>query len=118
MTERGKRWLGIATFSPLLYLTLMVLAMPWISDRKEALGLVSPSGEPSWWAVAHLALHAMTILLGVSVTLTYLVFVFRGGVPRNRRSLWASLLIFGSIVSIVPFYWLYVRTDQEVAHAA
>lgn len=53
--------------------------------------------------------HAMHVsLLTMAVTVVFIVLAYRSGrVPRERRLLWAVLLVFGGPVTFLAFWWLY-----------
>jgi hypothetical protein len=111
MSTRSTNWLGVATIWPVLYIPVMILGIRWIQPYKRSLGMMPPPDVMPWWLILALLLHAATMVLGIAITVAYVIYVFRRPLPQKSRALWATLLILGNIISIVPFYWLHVRPD-------
>jgi hypothetical protein len=115
MKRTQKIGLAICTVWPVIYV-LALLTVARVVDLKSVVGpSPPPEGLPVWFLLL-LALHLITILAGGAVTIFYLWRVFKGGrIPRHMRLPWVLFLVLGSIVAVIPFFWLYVWPDEAVS---
>jgi len=92
--------LGAATLVPILY----VLSFFLFLDR--------PGAKVPFLQ----AIHVWVIVLALGLMFFYLVDVFRNPrVPRDKRVLWAAVLLLGSLFVEPVYFWLYIWKDRQSA---
>jgi len=96
MKTTAKLVLGIATLIPLAY----IVAVIW---------RINDPASFKWLLGAAKAVVALTFGLWAY----YLIDVVRNKrVPREKRSLWAALILVANIVAEPVYFWLYVWPES------
>ena len=101
--------LGIVTCIPLLYFILLLCLM--IVDLTTGTGT---------WALflgrnilLFFGIHDFMILLSIILVVFYVFYLYRTDrVPKDRKTLWAILLIFGGLVCLPIFWFLYFNQKR------
>jgi hypothetical protein len=110
MKRASKVCLGMATLWPVAYVILFLATVGY-----GALG--GPTALEAFPFELLLVLHLLTMLLGASLLVFYVSHLFRNDrVDKDKRSLWAIVLLLGSIVAM-PIYWYAYVWTQDPASA-
>jgi len=113
MEKPGKILLGAATLWPFLYMIIFfvfifstILFMP---------GKQGPDGFPIMFAFIF-ALHLLTILLTMGLTVYFIVDVFRNArVDKDKKVLWAVVIFLGNMIAMPIYWYLYIWKEPAVA---
>lgn len=116
MNKTTKILLGLATFWPFLYLILFfvfvfssILFMPGPGEEG--------SGPPLFFAV-FVALHLLTMLWIMALTIFYIVNVFRNDrVEKDKKVLWAVVIFLGNMIAMPIYWYLYIWNEAPIASA-
>jgi hypothetical protein len=113
LSRSGKVWLTVAAAWPLWYLAC-VISILRLGDVKIVVGGAPPDPLPKWFQ-GLVAVHAATILVGVSVLIFCLLYLFRhSSLKGPRRVLWVVLLAFGGILTAPWFVWRHVASTDAM----
>src|SRR6185503_20715836 len=107
MKKSTKILLAVATLWPFVYMILF-----FVFVFSSILFMPSQAGEqsgPPFFFVVFIALHLLTMLWILALTVFYMVNVFRNDrVDKDKKVLWAVVIFMGSIIAM-PIYWfLYI----------
>ena len=95
--------LAVLTAWPLVYFFVFVGFL--VVTVAGGLGDAEPDGMRALFA-----LHIATMLIIIGLLIFYVVHAYRSPrVPEDRRVLWTILLLFGSMVAMPIYFWLYIR---------
>ncbi|HEY0615661.1 MAG TPA: hypothetical protein VGC96_13500 [Candidatus Elarobacter sp.] len=118
LSKQARLVLGLATFWPVLYLVIflgfvltMVLAVPLSSGRG------SPELGVSFFAL--FAVHIVTIVWIMGLTVFYMIDVFRN--PRvvgDRKVLWAVVIFMGGFLAMPVYWYLFMWREPAGAQGA
>jgi hypothetical protein len=114
MTKSAKIALGVATLWPFAYLFVFFAFFFGIMINSPGPG--KEAGIPLFMVV-FFALHLFTMLLGMALTVFYMVNIFRNDrVDKDKKVLWAVVIFLGSMIAM-PIYW-YLYIWKEAAGPA
>ena len=107
MKKSTKILLGLATLWPFVYMILF-----FIFVFSSILFMPSQPGEqsgPPFFFVVFIALHLLTMLWIMALTVFYMVNVFRNDrVDKDKKVLWAVVIFMGSIIAMPIYWYLYI----------
>jgi hypothetical protein len=117
MKKSRKVWLGIATIWPIVYIFFFVVSI--FSLVLFAGGPSGPGSQPpnsallSIGFMALFAVHIVTILGTLALTVFYIIRVFKTErLDQNMKIMWMLLLFFMGIIVQPIFWYLYIWRDQ------
>jgi hypothetical protein len=107
MKKSIKILLGLATLWPFLYMILFflfiflsILFMP---------GRGGGESGPPFFFVVFIALHLLTMLWIMGLTVFYIVNVFRNDrVDKDKKVLWAVVIFLGNMIAMPIYWYLYI----------
>ena len=99
--------LALACVGPIALWVIYMLVSPFLPADADANQLFSAT---DLYPGAFGKIILTVVFVGVTTALIFAVRVFNGkDVPKEQRTMWGVLLIFGNIV-VLPFFWLkFVR---------
>ena len=107
MKKSTKILLGLATLWPFLYMILFFLFI-----FSSILFMPGPGGGESglpFFFVVFIALHLLTMLWIMGLTVFYIVNVFRNDrVDKDKKALWAVVIFMGNMISMPIYWYLYI----------
>ena len=114
MSKPLKVLLGVVTLWPLLYMGLffcfIFLTMLMAPRSAETAG-----GFPAMFVVIF-ALHLLTMLVILGLTIFYMVNVFRNErVDKDKKVLWAIVIFMGNVVAMPIYWYLYFWKEPAIA---
>ncbi|HKO97428.1 MAG TPA: hypothetical protein VJU86_10570 [Pyrinomonadaceae bacterium] len=111
MKKSTKILLALATLWPFVYMILF-----FIFVFSSVLFMPGPSGEesgPPFFFAVFFALHLLTMLWMIALTVIYMVNVFRNDrVEKDKKVLWAVVLFMGSIIAMPIYWYLYIWKES------
>jgi hypothetical protein len=107
MKKYTKILLGLATLWPFLYIIFFflfifssILFMPGSGENE--------SGPPFFFALLF-ALHFLTMIWIMGLTVFYMVNVFRNDrVDKDKKVLWAVVIFMGNMIAMPIYWYLYI----------
>jgi len=100
MQKSTKIFLGAATLWPVIYMFIFMLFVVSSVFFAPSDGNAFPAAF-----LVIFALHLLTMLLGLALTVFYIVDVFRNErVEKDKKPLWAVVIFLGSMIAM-PIYW-------------
>lgn len=106
MTKSAKIALGVGTFWPFAYLFVFFIFVFGFMINAPEPG--EKSGFPLFMVV-FFALHLFTMLLGMALTVFYMVNIFRNDrVDKDKKVLWAVVIFLGSMIAMPIYWYLYI----------
>ncbi len=113
MTKGGKIALGAATFWPLAYMIIFLAVVFGLAFAFAGREMPAPEGPPAW-LLAVFALHALTILWTLGLTIFYMIDAFRNErVAQDKKVLWAVMLFFGNMIAMPVYWYLYIWREPD-----
>ncbi len=107
MKKSTKILLGLATLWPFLYLILFFLFV-----FSSILFMPGTGGEESgtnFFFAVFIALHLLTMLWIMALTVFYMVNVFRNDrVDKDKKVLWAVVIFMGNMIAMPIYWYLYI----------
>lgn len=105
--------LGVLTLIPLVYLAVfLVFVVPKLSSVGRPGGIT----QPLFGQLTTLSFGLGTAVIGLSLALLafFAAFAHRTtNVPSDKKGLWVAVLLFGNIIAMPVFWYIYVwRTRQ------
>jgi len=89
-------------------------------SRGKAIALTALTAWPYFYIILALmfgvvwALHLVTALETVVLIVPYVVFLWHTDrVRQDKKALWTAVLVFGGIVAMPVFWYLYIRQDLK-----
>lgn len=112
MSKPNKIILAIATLWPLVYFHIFIGF--WLYLTFWASSLPRGGEETRTATIVIFAMHGITILWIFALTAIYIRHVFKNQrVANDRKPLWANVLLFGNVISMPIYWYLYIwRKDQ------
>jgi len=118
LSTGGKVLLGAATLWPFAYMIFFFL---FVLSRMFTAGMGGSMGGPSGPGGAFLtvfAMHFLTMLIMLGLTVFYIVYVFRSDrVAQDKKALWAVVIFLGNMIAMPIFFYLYIWRDPEIPPA-
>ena len=109
MSKTAKILLGIATLWPCAYMVLFFLFI-------FSTMLFGPGGSETGMPVAFVAifaLHLLTMLIIMALTVFYMVNVFKNDrVEKDKKVLWAIVIFMGNVIAMPIYWYLYFWKSQ------
>jgi hypothetical protein len=112
MTRNRKLLLGIATIWPFIY--LVVFFIVFIGIFIYSVSMRSQSGAnssdlPGLGFMVFFALHLITMLWILALTIFYVINVFQNDrVDKDKKTLWAVVIFLGNIFAMPIYWYLYI----------
>ena len=107
MNKTLKILLGLATLWPFVYLFLF-----FVFIFSTVLFMPKSGGEesgPPFFFMAFMAVHILTMLWIMALTVFYMVNVFRNDrVEKDKKVLWAVVIFMGSMIAMPIYWYLYI----------
>jgi len=111
MKESTKILLGLATLWPFLYMILFFIFV--FSSIFFMPGPGREESGPPFFFVALVAVHLATMLWIMSLTVFYMVNVFRNErVDKDKKVLWAVVIFMGNMIAMPIYWYLYIWKDM------
>jgi len=111
--KQGKIGLLITTLLPLVYMIFFIMfvffMVFFLAPHWEASSI---EGPPSLFFIIF-PVHFLIILLIWGLVIFYIVNVYKSNkVPKQQRVLWVFLLIFGGIIAMLFYWYLYIWKED------
>ena len=107
MKKSTKILLALATLWPFLYMILF-----FVFIFSSIVFMPSHAGEesgPPFFFAAFIALHLLTMLWIMALTVFYMVNVFRNDrVDKDKKVLWAVVIFMGNMIAMPIYWYLYI----------
>lgn len=111
MSKSVKITWAILTMLPIAY---FIFFISFVSSLDQTL----PAAELNDQLKHMFYLHIVSMSLMVALILSYVVYLFKSGVvPKDKRVLWAVVLIAGNMFAM-PFFWFFYVWRAPVNSAA
>ena len=106
--------LGVATIWPVVYFVLFIfLFFTAIAFRP---GPAPPGSGTQPAFVVLVAVHLLTMLLIMGLTIFYIVDIFRNDrVDKDKKVLWAVVIFMGNAIAMPIYWYLYFWRGPNVA---
>lgn len=119
MKKSGKVWLGIATIWPIVYMFLFMVGIFSVMIFAGLQGNPPNPGPPAPGSLlfplgfmALFAVHMVTILGTLALTVFYIIRVFKTErLDQNMKIMWMLLLFFVGMFAQPVFWYLYIWRD-------
>ena len=116
MNKTRKVLVGIATVWPISYMVIfMVYAISqfFLPTSKEA--IINRLNSPPTDFFILFGLHLFTMLLMIGLLIFYITNVFRNDmVTKDKKILWVVLLIFGNMIAMPIYWYIYIWKEPEI----
>ena len=114
MQKPAKIALGVASLWPLIYMFLFVgfflLAAMFGPGPAEPGSNVHPA------FVLFVGVHLLTMVLIMTLTIFYIVNIFRNErVEKDKKALWAVVIFFGNAIAMPIYWYLYIWKEANLA---
>lgn len=101
--------LGVVTIWPLLYMAIFFGYFVYLFARQTA-----ASGFHVF--PYFFAMHLLTMLLMVALTIVYIVHAYRSDqIAEDRRIIWVVILVFGNLIAFPIYWYLYLWKPKSGA---
>ena len=121
LTKTAKISLGILTLWPLVYPFLFIAFVIGTMLTTVSGGMRNgPDGAafPAAFVVFFI-IHLLTILFMFALMGVYLYILYNSDrVPADKKTLWAVILLFGNMLAMPVFFWIYVWPEDWPATPA
>lgn len=112
MKKPAKILLLIATIWPFIYGIIFFVIMLSTFSSMPMNGRTDLGAIDNLFRVI-LPLHLLTMLDVLSLTIFYMVNVFRNDrVAKDKKALWAAVIFLGNVIAM-PVYWYYYIWQEE-----
>ncbi|MDE2018769.1 MAG: hypothetical protein KGJ13_00270 [Patescibacteria group bacterium] len=114
MGKAGKIVLFIASIWPIVYTILFFISFLFAWHNTTA---TNPPSFPIFGSFAVLfTFHIVTMLEIIVLLVIYIRNVFKNkDVPQDKRTLWAVILFFGSIIAMPIYWYFYIWQNPSVS---
>jgi hypothetical protein len=113
MKKPTKVLIGLATLWPFLYVMLFFMFM---LSSVFFLPSEGPESGPPVGFMILFALHLLTMLGIMALTVFYMVNVFRNErVDKDKKVLWAVVLFMGSMIAMPIYWYLYIWKEPALS---
>ncbi len=115
MNKSKKILLGIATLWPILSVSIVFgLTFSFLINPTESETMIVNAAHPGGIIAYLLSAHILTSLLTVILLVIYIRDVLKNDkVPETRKTLWTLLLLFGNVIAMPIYYYLYIWKKAE-----
>lgn len=114
MSKPRKIILAIVTAWPLAYMLIFMVTVIGMVTTVGSQVPGTPAPGPPAWILGLFAVHLVTMLLTLALTIFYGVHAYRSSrVPENRRVLWVVLNILGSFIAQLFYWYLFIWREPE-----
>jgi TRAP-type C4-dicarboxylate transport system permease small subunit len=109
MSKPKQLLLGVLTIWPLAWTVIFLVVVGSLILTTMSSSTTMPSNQsPAWFPLMFL-LQFLTIILIFVLLFIYIKNVFRNDrIPQNKKTLWAAVLFFGSIIAMPIYWYLYI----------
>jgi hypothetical protein len=113
MRKSTKILLGLGTLWPFIYLILFFI---FVFSTVFFLAGGNQQGDPPVIFFAVFALHFLTILWVMALTVFYMVNVFKNDrVDKDKKVLWAVVLFMGNMIAMPIYWYLYFWKEPAIS---
>ena len=113
MKKSTRGLLGIASLWPIVYMIFFVLF--FFLAILIGPGPAEPGSGIQPGLAAIFAIHLLTMLLILALTIFYIVDIFRNDrVEKDKKALWAIVIFMGSAFAMPIYWYLYIWKAANV----
>ena len=113
MSKNSKIFLGILTFSPLLYIVFFVFFM-FISMFFSMSGNHDHGPGPFMFFPFIFLLHMLAMLLILALWIYYLIHVTRNqALDSNNKTMWILIIVLGSFIGSIAYFYVNIWKDPK-----